>query len=118
MLCQLSYTRKRVAGLEPAPVGSKKEPLPAHQADSTVKGRDNCIDIAELRGQGSNPDLLRQRQAWYQFHHLAPMGRLVWTERLELPTPGSRSRCAPIAPRPAVSRVVLTAGFEPALTAF
>ena len=27
--------------------------------------------IEWLRGQGSNPDLLLQRQAWYQFHHLA-----------------------------------------------
>ena len=49
-----------------------------------------------LRGQGSNPVLLVQSQAWCQFHHLAS----VWTGGLEPPTPGSRSRCAPIAPHP------------------
>ncbi len=49
-----------------------------------------------LRGHGSNADLLVQSQAWYQFHHLAS----VWTGGLEPPTPGSRSRCAPVAPRP------------------
>ena len=75
----LSYTRKRVAGFEPATSGSKKEPLPAHQADSTVKVRDNCRDIEVLRGQVSNPDLLLQRQAWYQFHHLAWLD--LWSGR-------------------------------------
>ena len=49
-----------------------------------------------LRGQGSNPDFLVQSQAWFRFHHLAR----VWTGGLEPPTPGSRGRCAPIAPRP------------------
>ena len=43
---------------------------------------------------------------WYQFHHLAS----VWTERLELPTPGFRRRCAR---RCATSRWVLTADSNP-----
>ena len=73
-----------------------KEPPPTQQADSTVKERDNRRGIVWLRGQGSNPELLLQSQAWYLFHHLASI--VVWTERLELsnprlPTP-VRSHCA------------------------
>ena len=118
------------AGLEPATTGSMKEPLPAPQADSVLNVRDNCNGIVGwLRGHGSNADLLVQGQAWYQFHHLA----MVWTGGLEPPTPGSRSRCAPVAPRPGelsgntagavdghVPHVwvgVLTVGFEPTLAA-
>jgi hypothetical protein len=65
-------------------------------------GRSRCQGARQpqrhrwLRGHGSNADLLVQCQAWYQFHHLAS----VWTGGLEPPTPGSRSRCAPVAPRP------------------
>ena len=66
--------------------------------------RDNCRGIEWLRGQGSNPELLLQRQAWYQFHHLARVDRSVWTERFELPTSDFRSRRAPVAPRPGVVR--------------
>jgi hypothetical protein len=43
-----------------------------------------------LRDQGSNLGLLLQGRAWCRLHHLAP----VWTGRLELPTPGFRSRRA------------------------
>src|SRR5579862_6341328 len=94
----LSYARW-AAGLEPATSGSKKEPLPAPQADSVLNVRDNCRGIVDgLRGHGSNADLLVQGQAWCQFHHLA----MVWTGGLEPPPPGSRSRCAPVAPRPGV----------------
>jgi hypothetical protein len=94
----LSYARW-AAGLEPATSGSKKEPLPAPQADSVLNVRDNCRGIVGgLRGHGSNADLLVQGQAWCQFHHLA----MVWTGGLEPPPPGSRSRCAPVAPRPGV----------------
>ena len=65
-------------------------------------GRSRCQDAQQperhrwLRGHDSNADLLVQSPAWYQFHHLAS----VWTGGLEPPTPGSRSRCAPVAPRP------------------
>src|SRR5262249_2863714 len=79
---------------------SKKEPLPAQQAESTVKVHDNCRGIDWLRGQGSNLELLLQGQAWFRFHHLAKVNPLVWTERLQLPTPGFRRRRASIAPRP------------------
>ena len=78
-----------------------KEPPLAQQADSILKVRvrDNRKGIVGwLRGHGSNADLLVQSQAWYQFHHLA----MVWTGGLEPPTPGSRSRCAPVASRPGV----------------
>jgi hypothetical protein len=125
----LSYARW-AAGLEPATSGSKKEPLPAPQADSVLNVRDNCRGIVGgLRGHGSNADLLVQGQAWCQFHHLA----MVWTGGLEPPPPGSRSRCAPVAPRPGVlsgnmadavtamfaifGSLVLTVGFEPTLAA-
>ena len=52
--------------------------------------------VVWLRGQDSNPDFLVQSQAWCRLHYLA----WVWMERLELPTPGSQGRCAPIAPHP------------------
>ena len=39
-----------------------------------------------------------------------PRTVFVWTERFELPTPGSRSRCASVAPRPGVLRWCRTDG--------
>ena len=48
MLYRLSYVRIWTAGLEPATAGSKKEPLPAPQADSILKVRDNCSGIVGL----------------------------------------------------------------------
>jgi hypothetical protein len=98
VLYRLSYVRLRTAGLEPATTSlTMKYPLPAQQADSTVKVRDNHRSIAGvLRGHDSNAVLLVQSQAWCLFHHLAS----VWTGGVEPPTTGSRSRCASIAPRP------------------
>ena len=73
-----------------------------------------CATAAEasssLRGQDSNPVLLVQSQVWFPFHHPA----WVWTERFELPTSGFRSRRAS---KLRFVQLVLTAGFEPALTA-
>jgi hypothetical protein len=48
----------------------------------------------ELRGHGSNADLLVQSQAWYQFHHLAlRLDGRARTSNPRLPKP-VRSRCA------------------------
>ncbi len=69
--------------------------------------------VVWLRGQDSNPDFLVQSQAWCRLHGVPSESERsggetrdylasVWTERLELPTPGSQGRCAPVAPRPAV----------------
>lgn len=136
MLCQLSYAPKG-DGTRTRNLLIKDEGTPVCAA-----GRLDCQGARQpqrhrwLRGHGSNADLLVQSQAWYQFHHLAS----VWTGGLEPPTPGSRSRCAPVAPRPGGTHggsrtrtrealdlvplpvglrelVVLTVGLEPTLAA-
>ena len=95
VLCPLSYVPEGRRDSNPQPHGSEGTP-------ACATGRLGCQGARQLqrhrwlRGHGSNPDLLVQSQAWYQFHHLA----WVWTGGLEPPTPGFRSRCAPVAPRP------------------
>ncbi len=49
----------------------RRNPRLRNRPTSTVKEHDNCRGIVWLRGQGSNLDLLFQRQAWFRFHHLA-----------------------------------------------
>ena len=72
--------------------------------------RDNCRGIVWLRGQGSNLDLLVQSQVWFRFHHLASgLDGEIRTPNLRLPKP-ARFQLRHV-------QVVLTAGFEPALTA-
>ena len=64
-----------------------------------------------LRGEGSNPDLLVQSQAWCQFHHLA----FVWTGGFEPPPPAPEAGVLHVEHH---VQLVPTEGFEPALTAF
>ena len=115
VLYPLSYTRKCPGGgtrTRNLSIRSRRNPRLRIRPTQNVKEQNSRIGIVGwLRGHGSNADLLVQSQAWYQFHHLA----WVWTERLELPTPGFRRRCAS---RCATSRWVLTAGVEPALSRF
>jgi hypothetical protein len=82
------------------PMNGSKEPPPAHQADSAAEHR------RELRGHDSNADLLVQSQAWCRLHGVPSesersggetrdyLASVVWTGRVELPTPGSQGRCA------------------------
>ena len=75
-----------------------------------VSGCDNRIGNW-LRGEGSNPDLLVQSQAWCQFHHLA----LVWTEGFEPSPPAPEAGVLHVEHH---VQLVPTEGFEPALAAF
>ncbi len=98
-----------------------KEPLPAQQADSIVKVRDNRRDIAPvLRGQGSNPDFLVQSQVWFQFHHLAmtALAAQLWSGRegSNLQPPAPEAGALPLRHVQAITSV-LTVGFEPTLAA-
>ena len=87
MLCLLSYAHEGRRDSNPQPQ-DPKEPLPAPQADDDgVKERDNCSDIALAARPGIEPGL-----------------------------PGSEPGVVPLPP-PRIGWLVLTAGFEPALTA-
>jgi hypothetical protein len=95
MLFRLSYALdRRTAGLEPATLGAKKEPPPVQQADSNIKVRDNCRGISGLRGQDSS-----QRSGRRDSNSQPPASD------------------AGALPNLRFVQSVLTAGFEPALTA-
>lgn len=73
-----------------------KEPPSAQQADRDVKVRDSYRDI------GGCEATVRTRTSWFRARRgtSSTTSHCVWTGGLEPPTPGSRSRCAPVAPRP------------------
>ena len=70
--------------------------LSAQQADRDVKVRDNYRDIDGCEAT------VRTRTSGFRARRgtSSTTSHRVWTGGLEPPTPGSRSRCAPIAPRP------------------
>jgi hypothetical protein len=71
VLSQLSYARTGRRDSNPQPLEPRRNPHLRSRPTSNCQGADNRRGIEWLRGQASNPDLLLQRQAWYQFHHLA-----------------------------------------------
>ena len=103
LLYRLSYVPKDDGTRTRNPCLLKKEPQPAQQADIEISRNVTTAEASKLvwlRDQGSNLELLLQRQAWCRFHHLA----LAWsccvgldgeirTPNLRSPTP-ARFRCA------------------------
>ena len=102
MLYQLSYAPKG-DGTRTRNLRMRRNPRLRSRPTSNFKEHDNCRGIVWLRGQGSNLDLLFQRQAWFRFHHLARVWLAVRvcagldgeirTPNLRFPIP-ARSRCA------------------------
>ena len=96
----LSYAPRRAAGLEPATAQSH-EGTPTYAA-----GRFDCQGARQPQRHrvAARPGLEPGAPASEAGVVPVPPPRIdhfvVWTERLELPTPGFRRRCAPIAPRP------------------
>ena len=70
MLYRLSYAPKG-DGTRTRNLRVRRNPRLRNRPTSNFKEHDNCRGIVWLRGQGSNLDLLFQRQAWFRFHHLA-----------------------------------------------
>ncbi len=95
VLCLLSYVAGD-GGTRTRNLRIKKEPPLAQQADRDVKVRDNRRDI------GGCEATVRTRTSWFRARRgtSSTTSHCVWTGGLEPPTPGSRSRCAPVAPRP------------------
>ena len=107
MLYRLSYARGGRRDSNPQPQ-DPKEPLPAPQADGDgVKERDNRRDIVLAARPGFEPGLPGSEPGVVPL----PPPRIVWTGGLEPPIPGAGA-----LPLRHV-QLVLTAGFEPALTA-
>jgi hypothetical protein len=75
---------------------SNPRPLDPEGTPACASGRSVCRDIDGCEAT------VRTRTSWFRARRgtSSTTSHCVWTGGLEPPTPGSRSRCAPVAPRP------------------
>ena len=75
---------------------SSPRPLDPEGTPACASGRSVCRDIDGCEAT------VRTRTSWFRARRgtSSTTSHCVWTGGLEPPTPGSRSRCAPVAPRP------------------
>ena len=101
VLCSTTELRPSWAtGFEPATTSRVTKEPRLRSRPNRCQGARQLQRHRELRGQGSNLELLVQSQVWFR----STTSHWVWTERIELPTSGFRSRRASVALRPGGTR--------------